>query len=181
VIIKKIHSGHAIVEVSLPELMKFGTIPPSCDGCATRISSNSVYIPVLHSTYCNVCFAEWEKHAIYYEEDREYESERLEWVCTAIASSMEPGERFEMIGELGREEAGIINKMYKIGSNLGCSMLRDSIGSFVNFMRSVKPNYIPQLDIEYRYFMLSILQNIESAYYDDLMKCLFLEDANVQL
>jgi len=73
-------SGHTVFEVSMTELLKFGSVPPLCDSCIAPLLGDNHYIPVLHSVYCEECYKDWKSRAVYYKEDRVYEEDKIAWI-----------------------------------------------------------------------------------------------------
>jgi hypothetical protein len=66
-----------VIKVSLEEVkLKFRGLG-ICDSCNGRPFS-FMYIPVLHSCYCQACFDEWISGAVKYEEDLHFENKAFE-------------------------------------------------------------------------------------------------------
>jgi len=78
--------------------------------------------------------------------------------------------RLEMIKELAVMESQAINKAFKVGNTTGALLINNSLSSFADHLRSTKVNFIPQMDIEYRTFVIDILVGIDGQYKELALK-----------
>ncbi len=72
---RKTSKGFRVIDLTMEQLQKLGSICPVCDNCNTPVLEGATFIGVLGSrAYCQTCFDEWHKTAINYPEDRPYEN-----------------------------------------------------------------------------------------------------------
>ncbi len=66
--------GFKVIKIKTVELMEVikGSLG-ICDSCNSG-TLEGYYIPVLSRFYCEKCYKEWEEKAVYYEEDKWFES-----------------------------------------------------------------------------------------------------------
>ena len=75
---KKTKKGHIYFVISRNDIEEKLHGLGLCDSCSESIAEGNLIV-VLNSVYCKKCFDKWKSHAKYYEEDREYESEKTEY------------------------------------------------------------------------------------------------------
>jgi len=65
-------------------------------------------------------------------------------------------------------ESGLANKLFEIGrGDLAKTQLMSGIEGIKNTLISEKPNTIPELDTEYRYFVTELLGGISEQYLEE--------------
>lgn len=76
-ITKKRFAIYEIDALSQQMLQTAGLFGNKCDCCNKTLPNGVIYIPVLHRGYCNECYKRWLGEAIYYDEDKGYEQEKI--------------------------------------------------------------------------------------------------------
>jgi len=69
----KNEKGFKIFKVTLEEVQKNFRGLGICDWCV-KSCETFMYIPVLHSCYCKKCYNRWNKKAVNYPEDHDFEN-----------------------------------------------------------------------------------------------------------
>jgi len=78
-------NGHTYIEVNYEDMTEKLNGGGICDGCGSiNHIKNGYAIPVLNSVYCKECFDKWSSDAIYYEEDRSYESKKAKKILACL-------------------------------------------------------------------------------------------------
>ena len=61
------------------------------------------------------------------------------------------------ITQLAEVDAEIINKALTVSENLGIIAIKDSIGNYTNIIKSHKRDFVPNLDLDYRTYIIKLL------------------------
>ena len=72
----KSDKGFKLIEMSATEVIDFGGMG-ICDSCGNA-ARKGVYVAVLNSWMCDICFKEWHARAVNYASDREVEKANFE-------------------------------------------------------------------------------------------------------
>jgi len=83
--------------------------------------------------------------------------------------------------EIARIESEGINMLLSKSEVVGLAYLNDAINSFVLFLESKKGKIIPSMDIEYRTFILDIMENIDPQYKNIVTEEILLPKYNINI
>ena len=80
----------------------------------------------------------------------------------------------KLIDELCEMDSDFINSFFKKGGDeMGALALNNSIASFSQYLESKEGKFIPGMNLEYRYFMTTLLLKIDKKYLPAVMHSLF--------
>lgn len=84
-----------------------------------------------------------------------------------MSTMMFPVDKLE---ELFKMEAVAVNTVFGVSSKTGLLMLNKSIASFENLLTMMKGNFFKGMDLDYRIFIVGLIENIDDKYKSDAMK-----------
>lgn len=86
----------------------------------------------------------------------------------------------ELLNILINNEVEFIEKGFMISELIGLMFLRNSIKSFLeNYLYKIYGNCIPSFSSEYRYFVIGLINNINSKYYVNVIKELLIPNVGM--
>lgn len=65
---------------------------------------------------------------------------------------------------LSKEDAMLINMSFGISESLGIAAINNSISSFIDFLKSGGGAFVPALSLEYRVYLVGLIDEIDEAY-----------------
>lgn len=83
-----------------------------------------------------------------------------------MSAKIFPAEKLE---ELFKMEAEAVNIAFGANSETGLLMLGNSITSFENLLTMLKGSFIRGMDLDYRIFIVGLLENIDDKYKPEAM------------
>ena len=82
---KTIHiKGFQLVKLESKHMHKIGS-PGICDYCNYEMNAGT-FIGALNKIYCDECFQKWENRAVFYDQDRPFETRATDRLLTQINS-----------------------------------------------------------------------------------------------
>jgi len=83
------------------------------------------------------------------------------------------------LNSLSETDAAIINMSFGISESLGVATINDSISSFIDFLKSRNGAFVPALSLEYRVYLVGLIEKIDDAYKSAAVKTIIIPKSRV--